>query len=62
MEANGNKVLFLLGVSSVEARLQLKQQLYQGRLCLLGAPVVFAADTSIMDNDTSTTEPIVWRR
>lgn len=42
--------------------LHVTQQLYEGHSCLAGAPVVFAADTSIMDNDTLTTEPIVWRR
>lgn len=35
--------------------------MYQGHLCLLAAPVVFAGDTSIMDKDTWTKELIVWR-
>lgn len=33
----------------------------EGRLWLLAAPVVFAGDASIMDNDTRNTELIVWR-
>lgn len=57
-----NKIHFMLSVPSLQVTLQLKQQLHQEHLCLLGAPVVFAADTSIMDNVTLTAELIMWRR
>lgn len=44
---------------SVHVALQLEQQQYRGHLCLPGASVVFAADTSRMDNETLPAEPIV---